>query len=136
MDYIVFMNEQWLLVSILCVLIYAFTWTEKSKGGKGVSVHGMTQLINQDEGVVLDLRDTADFRKGHIVDAINIPFSKLADQLTSLEKHKAKTLILIDKMGQHSGSAGRTLRKHGFNVCRLNGGISEWQSQNLPLIAD
>lgn len=136
MDFIVFVSEQWLLVSLLCVLIYVFAWTEKRKGGPTLSIHAMTRLINQDQGIVIDLRDNADFRKGHIVDAINVPHSKIAEHLVELAKHKEKTLILVDKMGQHTGAVGRTLGKEGFTVSRLEGGISEWQNQNLPLVTN
>lgn len=134
MDFFVFVSEQWLLVSLLCVLIYVYAWTEKAKGGKSLSVHAMTQLVNKGEAVVVDLREAADFKGGHIVDAINIPHNKLTEQVTQLAKHKEKTVILVDKMGQHTGNAGRTLRKDGFTVNRLEGGMSEWQSQNLPLV--
>jgi rhodanese-related sulfurtransferase len=51
-----------------------------------------------------------------------------------LEPHKSKTLILVDKMGQHAGAAGRLLKAEGFTVNRLEGGMTEWQNQNLPLV--
>ena len=38
-------------------------------------------------------------------------------------------------MGQHSGMAGTLLRKAGFqNVARLQGGVTEWRNQNLPVV--
>ncbi len=134
MDFFVFVSEQWMLVSLLCVLVYAYAWSEKAKGGKSLSVHGMTLLVNKGDAVVVDLREAAEFKNGHIVDAINIPHNKVAERVSELAKFKEKTVILVDKMGQHTGNAGRALRKEGFEVNRLEGGMSEWQNQNLPLV--
>ncbi len=134
MDVFNFVSEQWILVSLLIVLLYAYIWTEKIKGGPTLSIHSATRVINSGEAIVVDLREANEFKTGHIVDAMNIPHNKLKDQLTQLQSHKSKTLILVDKMGQHGGNAGRLLKAEGFTVNRLEGGISEWQNQNLPLV--
>lgn len=129
-----FVSEQWLLVSILVIFVYLYAWTEKRKGGDTLTIHSATRLINDGSAVVVDLRDAKEFKQGHIVDAINIPHNKLLEQLPLLETHKSKTLLLVDKLGQHTGSAGRQLKSKGYQVSRLGGGMAEWQSQNLPLI--
>ncbi|MEJ2418175.1 MAG: rhodanese-like domain-containing protein [Exilibacterium sp.] len=134
MDFLVFISEQWLLVSILLVLIYVFAWREKMKGGKSISAHEATRLINSNSAVLLDLRDTAEYKAGHIVDAINIPHNKLVERIGELEPHKDKLVLLADKMGQHAGNAGRTLREKGFDVRRLDGGMAEWLNQSLPVV--
>ncbi len=131
MDFVV---EQWPLFSVLAVLVAAFLVLESRKGGSVVSHHQATRLLNQGEAVVVDVRDSAEYKAGHIIDAINIPFSSLAKKHDQLDKHKTKQIIVVDKMGQHASSAGKLLRDKGFNVVRLQGGISEWTQQNLPLI--
>ena len=134
MDIIIFLTEQWLLVSLMCVLIYIYAWREKSKAGATLSVHQMTALLNKGESVLVDIRDAAEFKVGHIVDAINIPHNKVEKQLADFAKFQGKTIILVDKMGQHTGNAGRLLRANGYDVVRLDGGIADWQGQNLPLV--
>lgn len=134
MDILTFASEEWLLVSVLVVFVYLYVWTEKSKGGDSLSIHSATRLINSDGAVVVDLRESKEFQQGHIVDSINIPYNKVLEQLPQLEKHRQKTLLLVDKLGQHSGSVGRQLKAKGFTVSRLGGGVSEWQAQNLPLV--
>lgn len=134
MDIIIFLTEQWLLVSLMCVLIYIYAWREKSKAGATLSVHQMTALLNKGESVLVDIRDAAEFKVGHIVDAINIPHNKVEKQLGDFAKFQGKTIILVDKMGQHTGNAGRLLRANGYDVARLDGGIADWQGQNLPLV--
>ncbi len=129
-----FITEQWLLVGILAALIIAFITLESKKGGKTLGTHELTRLVNKDEAVLLDVRDAKDYKAGHIVDAINIPFNKLSDRVSELEKHKEKIIVIIDKMGQHSGNGGKILLDKGFNVNRLQGGMTEWTGQNLPVV--
>lgn len=129
-----FIAEQWLLVTVLLVLLNLYIWSEKRKGGDALSIHSATRAINSGSAVVVDLRDAKEFKQGHIVDAINIPHSALNDKLSELEAYRDKTLLLVDKLGQHSGNAGRILKSKGFQVSRLGGGIGEWESQNLPLV--
>lgn len=136
MDFFVFISDQWLAVSLLLILIYLFAFTEQRKAGKQVSVHDLTLLINNDKGLVIDVRDSKEFQSGHITNAINIPLAKLDARMNELEKHRDRTLVLVDKLGQHSASAGRKLRAADFDVRRLQGGMGEWRSQSLPVVTD
>lgn len=134
MTWLDFVGEQWVLVSLLAVLVAAFLVVEKRKGGNTVSQLEATRLMNADKAVLVDVREAKDYKAGHIGDAINIPFASLNAKLNMLEKHRSKQIIVVDKMGQHSGSAGKILRDKGFNVVRLQGGVAEWTHQNLPLV--
>ncbi|MBU2885803.1 rhodanese-like domain-containing protein [Gilvimarinus agarilyticus] len=131
---LIFVTEQWLLVGTLAALVYLYAWRERLKNGQPITTSEATALINAGSALFVDVRDGAEFKAGHITGAVNLPYSKLADQSDTLEEHRDKTLILVDKMGQHAGSAGRQLGNKGYTVCRLSGGISEWQNQNLPLV--
>lgn len=133
MDFLVFVSEQWILVSVLLVLVYGYFWTEKIKSGKMLSIHEVTRAVN-DGALVLDVRDAKEFDAGHLVDAINIPHNKVLERIVELESAREKTILVVDKMGQHSAAVGRMLLGKGFNACRMQGGISEWQGQNLPLV--
>jgi rhodanese-related sulfurtransferase len=133
-DFFVFVSEQWILVSALMLIVYGYFWTEKLKSGQALSIHEVTRVINNDGAVILDIREAGDFKNGHLVGAINIPHNKVMERVAELEKSKDKTILLIDKVGQHSGPVGRLLKGKGFEVSRMQGGISEWQAQNLPLV--
>jgi len=133
-DVIVFLSEQWLLVSVLVALVSALVVVEGKRSGQTLTFHEATQMLNSGAAVILDVRDVKEFKSGHIVDALNIPHQKLAGRLDELAKHKDKTVVLVDKMGQHSGASGKLLKEQGFMVNRLQGGMTEWLSQNLPVI--
>lgn len=123
-----------MLTSLLLVLIIVYTLRERVKSGVPVTNNELTALVNSDKAVILDIRPSAEFKAGHLVDAINIPYERITADLATLEKYKTKTIIIVDKIGQYAGIAGRQLIKEGYEVRRLSGGISEWQNQNLPLV--
>lgn len=134
-QFLAFLAEQWVLVTGLVVCIVLLLQHESRKGGPSITPQQLINQVNQDDAVVVDLRDPAEFRKGHIVDALNVPHSKLADSLSELETYKDKPMILVCKLGQHSGMAGKTLAAQGFEkVSRLSGGIAQWQNAQLPLV--
>jgi rhodanese-related sulfurtransferase len=129
-----FATNHYALTGCFVVLAVLLLVTELRKGGQSLSSRELTALVNRDAGVVLDIRNSKDFSAGHIVDALNIPFDKVASRIAELEKHKAKTIIVVDAMGQHAGSVARDLKKAGFTAAKLGGGIASWRSDNLPVV--
>lgn len=116
-------------------LLFALFYTERSRAGRVVSPQEATLMINRGEAIFLDVREKKDLSDGKIVDSVHIPFGSLKERATELDKYKEKTIILVDKMGQHTGMAGKQLKLEGFdNVCRMSGGIAEWKNSNMPLI--
>ena len=130
-----FVGNHPLLVGAFVLLLILFIRNEMSRGGKAVNAQQLVHLVNNENALVVDVRDKSEYDQGHIVDSINIPFSSLEGRLSELEKHKERPLVVACKMGQHSGSAGTMLRKNGFeNVSRLTGGLADWRGQNLPVV--
>lgn len=130
-----FLSQQWMLAGALLVCVALLLQHESRRGGPSLSPQQVINRVNRDEAVIVDLRDAKEFGEGHIVDAINIPHAKLADRVAELESYRNKPLILVCKMGQHAGAAGKTLRAKGFeDVSRLRGGMMEWSNSQLPLV--
>ncbi|HVL01411.1 MAG TPA: rhodanese-like domain-containing protein [Dongiaceae bacterium] len=123
------------LVGPFFVLVFLFIVLETRRGGKTVSTHQLTHLVNKEGALILDVRDSKEFREGHITDARNVPYSTLKESLAQLEKYKDKPVVIVCKMGQHAGAAGRILHESGFkDVRRLSGGLTTWTSEGLPLV--
>jgi rhodanese-related sulfurtransferase len=134
-QFIEFIGNNWMLASLWLGLFSAFLFFLAKTGAKSVSTQEAVMLINRKDGVLLDIRDKKEFDAGHIVDAISMPSTKLASHLTELEKYKSRPVIVVCRMGQHSGDACKTLEGAGFTeVVRLQGGMAEWRGQNLPVI--
>ena len=130
-----FIGNHPLLVGTFAALLGLFIANEMRRGGRSVTAQQLVNLVNNENAVVVDVRDSKEFEAGHIVDAINIPHTALESRMNEIDKFKDKPLVLTCKMGQHSGAAGTALRKAGFEqVARLTGGILEWRNQILPVV--
>jgi rhodanese-related sulfurtransferase len=111
----------------------ALLWPNLQRRGQKVSTLQATQLINQGKGVVLDVRDPADFAAGHLRDAKNIPLKDLANRIGELDKFKSRTVIAVCQAGVQSAKAAAQLKNAGYEAVSLDGGISAWQAQGLPI---
>lgn len=129
-----FALENWPWVAAMAALIVAYFVVNAAAGGKSISVHEVTRLVNQGEALLLDIRETNEYKAGHITGAMNIPFGAVNTRVSELEKYRAKRIILVDKLGQHASDVAKQLKVQGFDVVRLGGGMSEWSHQSLPVV--
>lgn len=135
--YLEFLTQQWQLAAALLVCVMLLAFHESRRGGQKITTNQLVAMVNRQQAAVVDLREPAEFRKGHIVDAINIPSTKVTERWAELEALREKPLILVCKLGQHSSAVGKQLIAKGFDkVFRLGGGISEWQASQLPVVKD
>ena len=131
-----FAGNHTLLVGAFLAVFAALIWNlVTDPGGKNaVDPLGATSMINHEDAVVLDVRSMAEYKQGHIVNAINVPMNGLASNLKQLEKHRDKPIVAVCRSGSRSGAACKVLRKNGFeNVKNLRGGMLAWESANLPV---
>jgi len=84
------------------------------------------QRVRRGEAVLLDVRQEAEFRAGHIQGALSVPPMKFAAKLEELKRHGGKELICYCNSGNRSVGAAAHLRKKGLNASSLEGGIGEW----------
>jgi rhodanese-related sulfurtransferase len=120
-------------VAVLAILIYTEVM-RKLQGLKELSPAQAVSWINDPAAVVIDVSPVADFNKGHIVDARNIPVSRLADPDAEIEKLRDKKLLVVCKSGQTAIPAAVNLRKIGAtDVAVLKGGMVQWQSDQFPI---
>jgi rhodanese-related sulfurtransferase len=102
--------------------------------GHEVGALEAVQLINRRDAVVLDIRDVAEYKGGHINNARHVPEGEIDSRMKELEKFKAKPIIVSCGRGNRSLNVANRLRKLGFaEVVSLSGGIAAWQQANMPL---
>lgn len=130
-----FLSQQWMLVGALMVAAGLLWMHESRKSGQSLTPRQAITLVNGEDGVFLDLRDSSEFGSGHIANAINIPASKLDGRVAELEKYREKPIVLVCKMGQQAGAVGKQLQSRGFSrIYRMSGGMMEWAQLQLPLV--
>ena len=131
-----FVQNNWHLFAIAFVSGAMLLWPliRRGAGGPWVDTTEATRLMNRSDAVVLDLRGTDEFAKGHVLGAKNVPVADLERRAPDLEKHKAKPIIVYGADSNSAGGAVATLRKLGFaSVHNLAGGYAGWQQAGLPV---
>ncbi len=135
--YLEFSANHPLLVTALLFSMFLVIFTElrrKAQGITNIEPQDAVKLINAD-AVVLDLRSSEAFARGHIVNAKNIPSDELAANKDKYKKCKSRSILAVCDAGVTSSRAVDTLRKSGLeNVYGLKGGIAAWTQANLPLV--
>ena len=131
-----FVTDNILLVGVAFASGAMLVWPALRRGAAGASVTTLqaTLLINQQNALVLDVREAAEYERGHMLNARNIALGELESRAGEIEKHKAKPVIVVCDDGNPSGRAAAALRKQGFEqVFTLNGGIRAWRQAGLPM---
>jgi rhodanese-related sulfurtransferase len=80
---------------------------------------------------VLDVRQPAEWRHGHIRGAENVPLLHLKSHLAALPRDK--TIVTVCASGHRSAAAARTLQRAGYQVENLKGGMHAWTKASLPI---
>jgi rhodanese-related sulfurtransferase len=135
-DLLKFLLDNVFLVGVAVVSGAMLLWPMLRRGTGGPSVNTLeaTQLINRQDAVVIDVRTTDEFSKGHILNSRNVPLAQLDARLSDLERYKDKPVIVACESGGRSGAAATVLRKSGFaQVFNLSGGVAAWQQAGLPV---
>jgi|TARA_B100001939_G_scaffold75884_1_gene63937 rhodanese-related sulfurtransferase len=113
---------------IFIYLIISFEIKNFTKKYKGIDCSDLVTKINESQIVVLDTREKAEYKKGHISQAI------LHDSSTT-KKLEFDEVVVYDKDEMTSvSSAERILKNNSIQVFYLEGGIQSWTENNLPLV--
>jgi rhodanese-related sulfurtransferase len=115
------------------MLIWSFIGN-RFRGIKDLDVAAAVQLINHKNALVLDVREPSEYNNGHLLNAKLLPLGKLNERVAELEKYKEQPILVVCRSGNRSGSACAILAKHGYaQAYNLAGGVTAWQSSNMPL---
>jgi len=132
-----FIIANWYLFAGLLVvlyLLYGSAITQKLMGINAISAFEAVRLMNQEKAVLIDVCEDNEYKEGHILNSVSMPLSSLNKRIGEMNKHKAKPVIISCKTGNRSGRAASMLRKNGFeSVHILNGGLTAWKKENLPI---
>lgn len=102
---------------------------------KSISPQQLTLLVNREDGLIVDIRNKAEFDKGHIAGALNLAMDKIQKKdFGSLENKQSTPIIVVCNAGMSAGGVSNTLFKSGFtNVSLLQGGMNTWIGASLPV---
>lgn len=123
-----------ILFAGLTVAIIVFEVRQLFRGFRSVSPAQLTDLINREDALVIDLRGQGEFEKGHILGSKHVLPSQLEPESKLLAKAKDTPVVLVCALGVSASGAASKLVKAGFRrVSVLDGGVGAWQGAGLPL---
>ncbi len=118
---------------ILATLLIA-SFVRDAAGGRRLGPREAVRLINDRDARVVDLREKKDWDRGHIVDALHLPYAKLKSGAEGALPDKSQPLLLCCNSGTIASKAQAELTAAGYaDVHVLKGGIMAWQADSLPL---
>lgn len=130
-----FIGNHWILSSSFAALVVAYFWSEGSRSGKSVGPQALSILVNREKARVIDVRDLAEFRAGHITGSEHVSLSQFKDYVAKFAADKETPIVVVCGMGHAAGSACAQLTAAGLKaVYKLDGGISRWKTDGLPLV--
>ncbi len=135
MELIQFLQGELLLTGTLLALIILLIvniYGDKFKKYVVVDTNGAVSLMDDDELIILDVREEKERSSGFINNDINIPMSQVKNKMDSLDK--SKNILVYCKSGTRSDQISGFLSKNEFqNVSSLKGRFNAWQKAELPI---
>ena len=130
------MNFIWDNIFLVGVVVYCITallWPKIRRGSR-ITHTAAVEMINKGKAAIIDLRDPKEYKAGHLLNAIHMPYESLEERLPRIEKLKSQPVIVVCENGKHSRTASALLRKSGFTrVYSMDGGMTKWKENGLPL---
>lgn len=102
-------------------------------------------LTDPEKHILIDVRSLSEYKNAHASSSVNLPIHYLYDDTHGLNNEKGVPLprntdteiYLICTGGRLAGVAYSYLEHYGYrNIKRIEGGLSNWNSEGLPVIAE
>ena len=133
-DLQIFLYANWPIAAAVAVtaIMVVYGFSSVLKGYKSITPEAAVVLMNEGAQVI-DVRPSEAFKKGHIVDAKNIEFETLTQQLDTLDL--SQKYLIYCQAGTTASKACAAMKKKGFeNIHHLQLGLNGWQTASLPTV--
>jgi rhodanese-related sulfurtransferase len=117
---------------VLVALLIGNIVADKLKKYEDVDTVGATALMDEEDLIILDVREEKERKSGFIANNVHIPLGQVKDKLDALDKSK-KILVYCRSGARSAHIAGMLTRNEFEYVYNLKGGINAWQKANLPI---
>ena len=90
----------------------------------------ITEILEKKDVTVVDVRNTWEYKKGDVNNAVNIPLNEIPARIEEFRKLNGP-VILYCRSGNRSGAAVNILRQAGITNVHNGGGIFDMQKITL-----
>ncbi|MDC0181248.1 rhodanese-like domain-containing protein [Candidatus Thioglobus sp.] len=135
MEFIQFLQGELLLTGTLFALIILLIvnlYSEKYRKYQVVDTNGAVSLMDDDELIIIDVREEKERKAGFLSNDLNIPMGQVKAKMDTLDK--SKNILVYCKSGTRSDRIADILSKNDFQkVSSLKGGFNAWAKADLPI---
>jgi rhodanese-related sulfurtransferase len=132
-----FVTRNWPLVLVFIISGALLLWpllSRRLSPAREIGTLDATRLLNKENPLVLDVRETNEVAGGRLPNALHIPLSQLKDRGGEIARYTARPVIVYCDRGVRGGAAVAALTRLGFTrVQSLRGGVRAWKDAGLPL---
>ncbi len=93
-----------------------------------------TAKEQQDQHVLLDVREQPEWDAGHIDGAVHIPMTELNDRQAEIPSDRP--IVCVCRSGQRSAMVTQALVEAGYDAQNLDGGMLAWAEAKSPIVTD
>lgn len=94
----------------------------------------LRRAIEQGEVSLIDVRSEAEYREGHVPQAVHRHLGDLLRKLDQIDR--TRPVVAHCQVGGRSGIATSILQRAGFDAVDLAGGYAAWAASGLPTATD
>lgn len=124
---VIVMKKIILVLIILCICGCAnHKQVDDNTYNHSITSEEVFQLVDSKNIIIVDVRESYEYRNGHIKNAYNIPLGKL-DSISDFDFSKDKKIIVYCQSGNRSKLALEKLLDMGYTNVFDMGGIQSWE---------
>ena len=105
--------------------------TRRTRQGGSV-LEARSARSSAEELTFIDVRETFEFKGGHIAGSTNIPLGDLPARVDEIDR--SGHVVTVCKVGARSDEAARFLRAFGVEAENLDGGVVAWTEAGFDLV--
>jgi rhodanese-related sulfurtransferase len=120
--------------SLIALVIFFVSCAQQNANVKTIAAQAYKLAIEKPGVQILDVRTAGEYQGGHIKNALQANWNDLNEfEKRTQHLEKKTTVYVYCQAGGRSAAAGAYLAEKGFNVVNLEGGMSNWKINNLPV---
>ncbi len=104
-------------------------------GVREVPPEDLTDNPPDDDRLILDVRTSWEYARGHVSGAMNVPYTRIKKHIGALASYRDREIILYCERGYRALVAADSLGEAGFQrLGHLVGDMRNWRASGLPLV--
>ncbi len=118
---------------VLIIGYFLIEFRNRNFGVPEISPQSGVLLANREKAKWVDIRPSALYQAGHISDAISFDPKSFDKSVISLKRFQKAPLIIVCERGISAKPIAAKLKKLGYQVRVLQGGMTAWRKAEMPL---